>query len=57
VLDKNTHFAYQLTRGVGIRDTLDGAMVDNTLGSYTHLHPVASMGMFRHFIDRCRKKN
>jgi cobyrinic acid a,c-diamide synthase len=57
VLDKNTRFAYQLTRGVGIRDTLDGAMVDNTLGSYTHLHPVASMGMFRHFIDRCRKKN
>jgi len=57
VLDKNTHFAYQLTRGAGIRENCDGAVINNTLGSYTHLHPVASMGMFRHFIDRCRNRN
>lgn len=54
VLEKDTRFAYRLTRGVGIRDNHDGAVVRNTLGSYTHLHPVASMGMFRHFLGLCR---
>jgi len=54
VLDQDTRFAYRLSRGVGIRDTCDGAVVKNTLGSYTHLHPVASMGMFRHFVGLCR---
>ena len=55
VLEKGTRFAYTLSRGVGIRDNLDGAVSGNTLGSYTHLHPVASAGMFRHFVDTCRK--
>jgi cobyrinic acid a,c-diamide synthase len=54
VLDRDTRFAYRLSRGVGIRDNLDGAVVNNTLGSYTHLHPVASAGMFRHFVSLCR---
>jgi len=54
-LDRDTRFAYQLSRGVGIRDNYDGAIVSNTLGSYTHLHPVASFGMFRHFAGLCRK--
>jgi cobyrinic acid a,c-diamide synthase len=54
-LDSSTQYAYRLTRGVGIHDNLDGAQVKNTLGSYTHLHPVASAGMFRHFVDLCRK--
>jgi cobyrinic acid a,c-diamide synthase len=53
VLDRDTRFAYHLSRGVGIRDNLDGAVVNNTLGSYTHLHPVASAGMFRHFVRLC----
>jgi cobyrinic acid a,c-diamide synthase len=56
VLVKGTRFAYQLSRGVGIDDNLDGAVINNTLGSYTHLHPVASEGMFRHFVGLCRKK-
>jgi len=56
VLDHTTRFAYRLFRGVGIRNNLDGALVYNTLGSYTHLHPVASTGMFRHFADLCREK-
>jgi cobyrinic acid a,c-diamide synthase len=56
VLDKKTRYAYCLSRGIGIRDNLDGAVTNRTLGSYTHLHPVASMGMIRHFIDQCRKK-
>jgi Ni-sirohydrochlorin a,c-diamide synthase len=54
-LDPSTNYAYRLTRGVGISENKDGALVKNTLGSYTHLHPVASAGMFRHFVDRCRK--
>jgi len=56
VLGRETRFSYTLSRGVGIRDNLDGAVVDNTLGSYTHLHPVASAGMFRHFTELCRKR-
>jgi len=56
LLDKGTRFAYHLSRGVGIDDNLDGAVINNTLGSYTHLHPVASEGMFRHFVGLCRKK-
>jgi len=55
-LDRKTRFAYRLSRGAGIRDNLDGAVTANTLGSYTHLHPVAGIGMFRHFIGLCRKK-
>jgi cobyrinic acid a,c-diamide synthase len=55
-LDTDTRFAYRLTRGIGIRDNLDGALVDNTLGSYTHLHPVASRDMFRHFVEICRNR-
>jgi len=53
-LDPGTKYAYCLTRGVGIQDNLDGAHINNTLGSYTHLHPVASAGMFVHFVDLCR---
>ena len=56
VLPEETRFAYTLSRGVGIRDNRDGAVVGNTLGSYTHLHPVASTGMFRHFTDLCRNR-
>jgi len=55
VLSPGTRFVYKLSRGIGIHDNLDGAVVENTLGSYTHLHPVASTGMFRHFVELCRK--
>ncbi len=54
-LGPDTRFAYRLSRGIGIRDNLDGAVAGNTLGSYTHLHPVAGAGMFRHFVGICRK--
>jgi len=56
-LDLTTKYAYHLSRGIGIHEALDGAVVYNTLGSYTHLHPVASIKMFQHFIARCRKKD
>ena len=57
VLPRDTRYAYQLSRGIGIQANLDGAVIKNTLGSYTHLHPVASEGMFRHFVGLCRKMN
>ena len=57
ILSPATHYAYQLSRGIGIHENLDGAVIDNSLGSYTHLHPVASEGMFRHFVELCRKKS
>jgi cobyrinic acid a,c-diamide synthase len=57
VLDKEIRYSYRLSRGVGICDNLDGAVAKNTLGSYTHLHPVASKTMIRHFVECCRKKS
>jgi len=56
VLKKGTKYAYRLSRGTGIRSNQDGAIVGNTIGSYTHLHPVASRDMFAHFTGLCRKR-
>ncbi|WP_292410139.1 MULTISPECIES: Ni-sirohydrochlorin a,c-diamide synthase [unclassified Methanoculleus] len=53
-LSLETRYAYRLSRGSGIRDGLDGAVRDRTIGSYTHLHPVTSRGMLAHFVDCCR---
>jgi cobyrinic acid a,c-diamide synthase len=53
-LEPGTTFAYCLSRGIGISERMDGATTGRTLGSYTHLHPVASAGMFRKFSDACR---
>jgi cobyrinic acid a,c-diamide synthase len=49
-----TRFCYRLSRGRGIRGQADGVLVRNTLGSYTHLSPLPSSQMFRHFVQRCR---
>jgi len=57
VLESGTRFAYQLSRGIGIHEMLDGAVTQNTLGSYTHLHPVASEKMFQHFVECCRARH
>jgi cobyrinic acid a,c-diamide synthase len=54
VLGPGTRYVYRITRGIGVRDGLDGALVRRTLGSYTHLHPLASLGMFRAFVGACR---
>jgi Ni-sirohydrochlorin a,c-diamide synthase len=56
-LDPGTRYAYRLTRGTGIDGVCDGALIDQTLGSYSHLHPVPSIGMFRHFVEKCRTTN
>jgi cobyrinic acid a,c-diamide synthase len=57
ILPKDTRFSYVLSRGKGIRGQLDGALVDNTIGSYTHLHPVSSRGMFSSFVSLCRDRS
>jgi cobyrinic acid a,c-diamide synthase len=56
-LSPETRYAYKLIRGTGIDGIFDGAVTKQTLGSYTHLHPVPAAGMFRHFVERCRKRN
>jgi len=56
VLEKDTRFAYRITRGLGIRDGLDGALARRTLGTYTHLHPLASLPMFASFVQACRTR-
>jgi cobyrinic acid a,c-diamide synthase len=53
-LGRDTDYAYRLSRGFGIREKDDGALLKNTLGSYTHLHPVPCREMFAHFADLCR---
>jgi len=53
-LRPGTSYAYTLSRGVGISDNLDGAVIKNTIGSYTHLHPVSSREMFGRFVIACR---
>ena len=46
-------YAFQLNRGIGIRGQQDGMVVQQTIGSYTHLHPVASREFLSLFISRC----
>jgi cobyrinic acid a,c-diamide synthase len=53
-LTKETRYAYTLTRGVGITGDADGALFNNTLGAYCHLHPVSSREMFAAFLRACR---
>jgi cobyrinic acid a,c-diamide synthase len=55
VLTPDTKFTFTLTRGHGITANLDGALKGNTIGSYTHLHPVSSQRMFQAFIACCRR--
>ncbi|WAI01167.1 Ni-sirohydrochlorin a,c-diamide synthase [Methanogenium organophilum] len=53
-LADDTEYAYRLTRGKGIRDNRDGAICNNTIAGYTHLHPSSVPDMFRHFTETCR---
>ncbi|HTY92045.1 MAG TPA: Ni-sirohydrochlorin a,c-diamide synthase [Methanocella sp.] len=46
-------FAYRMDRGIGIKDGLDGMLVNNTLGSYTHLHAASYVPFARNFVDAC----
>lgn len=55
LLSPETEYSYILSRGRGISGNQDGAVSGNTLGSYTHLHPVASRNLFSRFIGTCRQ--
>lgn len=54
-MDTSVNYGYHLERGVGIEGSWDGAVSRNTLGSYTHLHPVSARKMFVNFCNLCRK--
>lgn len=53
-LAPGTRYAYRLTRGSGIHDGSDGAVQDQTIASYVHLHPVTSREMLANFVECCR---
>ena len=55
ILSPETSYSYLLSRGKGISGNRDGAVAGNTLGSYTHLHPVSSRGFIAEFITSCRR--
>jgi cobyrinic acid a,c-diamide synthase len=55
ILSPGTTYTFTLSRGRGIKDGMDGALQGNTIGSYTHLHPVSSRGMFHSFVEACRR--
>ena len=55
-LNPGSRFGYDLERGVGIEGSKDGVISNNTIGSYTHLHPVAAREMFSAFCSLCRER-
>ncbi len=45
-------FGFDLERGAGIRDSKDGLMVRNSLGTYMHQHALSSKDWAKGFCDR-----
>jgi len=52
-MDSNQQYAFRLSRGKGITSGNDGILVNNSVGSYAHLHPVASADMIGTFLECC----
>lgn len=52
-MDSGQQYAFRLSRGKGINGGNDGILVNNTIGSYAHLHPVASADMIASFLECC----
>jgi len=50
-LPADAKFAIKLSRGTGITNGWDGLMVNNTLGSYAHLHGVSYREFAASFVD------
>ncbi len=50
-LPPNAKFAIKLSRGVGIIDGWDGLTVNNTIGSYAHLHGVSYRELAESFVN------
>jgi len=51
--DSGVSYAYELDRGFGIDTKHDGLMMNNVVGSYTHLHPVPSRAFLNSFLSAC----
>jgi len=51
--DRDAHFVYQLSRGKGIFERLDGLIEHNTIASYMHTHPASNP--FDEFLGQCSK--
>ncbi|HJJ56511.1 MAG TPA: Ni-sirohydrochlorin a,c-diamide synthase [Methanocorpusculum sp.] len=49
-MDSDMVYTYQLSRGNGIDNGLDGAYIYNTLGAYTHLMPISSYSLYKHLF-------
>ncbi len=54
-MDPDQQYAFRLSRGKGIASGNDGILVNNSVGSYAHLHPVASADMIASFLECCRQ--
>jgi len=54
-MDSDQQYSFRLSRGKGIDRGNDGILVANTVGSYAHLHPVASAEMIASFLECCRQ--
>lgn len=52
--DSGVSYAFHLNRGFGIEKSNDGIVIGQTIGSYTHLHPVASRDFIFSFINQCK---
>jgi cobyrinic acid a,c-diamide synthase len=52
-IPSEARFAYRMDRGIGIKDGMDGMIVNNTLGSYTHLHAASYMPFAKKFVESC----
>jgi len=50
-IPEDAKFAIKLSRGTGIKDDLDGLTVENTLGSYAHLHGAAYRELAGSFVE------
>ena len=54
-IPEDAKFAIKLSRGTGIKEDLDGLTVENTLGSYAHLHGAAYRELAGSFVEAVRK--
>lgn len=54
-IPEDVKFAIKLSRGTGIKDDLDGLTVENTLGSYAHLHGAAYRELAGSFVEAVKK--
>jgi cobyrinic acid a,c-diamide synthase len=51
--DDDAKLVYEMKRGKGIRDGMDGITEHNCLASYTHAHPASFP--IKSFVDKCRE--